>query len=117
MTAIGPAPAHALNVPSPAHASRQGAGDRFAFAAVLDSLPRTEATAGPAVAKDEAAPSGEHEAKQPPPDLRAALVDSALMSSVAFAAPSASAPGESPAGSNGGTTLGATPKQTPEAEN
>ena len=120
MTAIAPAPAHPPNVASPAHPSRQGASDPFAFAAVLDSLPHAETKRAPVAPVDKAQTPDKHGETQAQPDLRSALVDSALISALPFAplsaSPAAIVPGETHAGTVGATPVAAAPKKTPEVD-
>jgi hypothetical protein len=91
MTATAAAPASGLVTASAQRAAPQAATDRFAFAAVLDSLPGAEAKAGSSVDGDQSATSNElkqGEGSLGQPDFHS------ILSSFPFAFLPASAPHE-----------------------
>ena len=94
MTATAAAPASGPIVASAMRAPPHAANDRFAFAAVLDSLPGAEAKAGSSVDPDQSPTSNEPKqggASPGQPDFPS------LLSSLPFAFLPASAPQEGPA--------------------
>jgi hypothetical protein len=88
MTATAAAPASAPIAQSAPRALAQPATDRFAFAAVLDSLPGAETNGGPSTAQDASSTSNERKQggmSPSQPDIQQLLSGGAFLSSLAFA--------------------------------
>ena len=97
------APAPAPVAPPPARAASQPSADRFAFAAVLDSLPHAAAKAGAPAAEDQARRSNESPQEQSSRGQTAHHSlpnDSALFASLPFALRAASMMEERPQAAN-----------------
>jgi Flagellar hook-length control protein FliK len=93
------APTSGPVAPPPARAPSQPSADRFAFAAVLDSLPGEPAKAGASTAEKQARPSDEPQQDQSPrgpPASHSLLSDGSLLASLPFAIHAASMTDQGP---------------------
>ena len=101
MTAPAPAPVSGAIVPPTPRAALQTATDRFAFAAMLDSLPGAAAKAASSAAEEGSQTSSQPKQGQSPSgqsDGHPLLTDGAFLSSLPFALPSlAASQGPAPA--------------------
>jgi Flagellar hook-length control protein FliK len=99
MTTPAAAPASAPMAPPAPRAASQPPADRFAFAAMLDSLPGAAAKAGAATTEKQASPSDEPQRDESPhgqPAGHSLLSDGSLLASLPFALQAASIMNESP---------------------
>jgi hypothetical protein len=99
MTAPAAAPASAPMAPPAPRAASQPPADRFAFAAMLDSVPGPAPKAGAATAEKQASPSDEPQQDESPhgqPAGHSLLSDGSLLASLPFALQAASMMNESP---------------------
>jgi len=119
MTAPAAAPASGPMAPPAPRASPQPAADRFAFGAVLDSLPGSAAKAGAATAEKQAHPSDEPQQDQSPPGQPAdhsLLSDGALLASLPFALEAASMMNEGPEATDNAPSLAPAATKGPRSE-
>ena len=120
MTAPAAAPTSGPVAPAAPRAAPQPPADRFAFAAMLDSLPGAQAKAGAPAGEEPAPPSNE-----PPQDgssrgqtaRHSALNDSALLGSLPFALRVGSMMGEHPQAADDSPSLTSPAMKGPKSEN
>ena len=99
MTAPAAAPASGPIAPAAPRAPPQPQADRFAFAAVLDSLPGAQTRAGASTAEEQPHSSkepGQEESTRGQPARHSLLNDSALLASLPFALRASSMGGQGP---------------------
>jgi DNA segregation ATPase FtsK/SpoIIIE, S-DNA-T family len=99
MTAPAAAPASGPIAPAAPRAPPQPQADRFAFAAVLDSLPGAQTRAGASTAEEQPQSSkeqGQEESTRGQPARHSLLNDSALLASLPFALRASSMAGQGP---------------------
>jgi hypothetical protein len=119
MTAPAAAPASGPMAPPAPRASPQPAADRFAFGAVLDSLPGSAAKAGAATGEKQARASDEPQQDQSPPGQptgHSLLSDGALLTSLPFALQAASMMNEGPEAADNAPSLAPAATKGPRSE-
>jgi hypothetical protein len=119
MTAPAAAPASGPIAPAPPRAPPQPQADRFAFAAVLDSLPSAQTRAGASAVEEQPRSSKEPGQEEPTRGQSArhsALNDSALLASLPFALRAASTMGEGPGAADNAPSLPTPAMKAPRSE-
>ncbi len=119
MTAPAAAPTSGPIAPAAPRAAPQPPADRFAFAAVLDSLPGEAIKAGASTAEGQAGPSNEPRQEESPrgqPARHSPLNDGALLVSLPFALRAASMMGERPQAAENAPSLTQAAMKGPRSE-
>ena len=119
MTAPAAAPASGPIAPAAPRAAPQPPADRFAFAAVLDSLPGAPAKAGAPTAEEQPHPSNESpqdESSRGQTARHSLLNDSALLASLPFALRAASMMDERPQAADNSPSLASPAMKGPKSE-
>jgi integrase len=119
VTAPAAAPASGPTAPPALRAAPQPAAGHFAFAAVLDSLPRAPAKAGAATADKQAHPSGEPQQDRSlsgQPANHSLMSDGALLASLPFALQAASMTAERSESPGAPSSLPTAAPKGPESE-
>src|SRR5271169_895990 len=120
MTAPAAAPTSAPIAPAAPRAAPQPPADRFAFAAVLDSLPGAPAKAGASTAEEQQRASNEppqEESSRGQTAHHSLLNDSALLASLPFALRAASMMDERPQAADNLPSLASPATKGPKSEN
>ena len=119
MTAPAAAPTSGPIAPAAPRAAPQPPADRFAFAAVLDSLPGEAIKAGASTAEGQARPSNEPRQEESPrgqPARHSLLNDGALLASLPFALRAASMMDEQPQAAENAPSLTPAAMKGPRSE-
>jgi Flagellar hook-length control protein FliK len=119
MTAPAAAPTSGPIAPAAPRAAPQPPADRFAFAAVLDSLPGEAIKAGASTAEGQARPSNEPQQDESPrgqPARHSLLNEGALLASLPFALRGASMMGERPQAAENAPSLTPAAMKGPRSE-
>jgi hypothetical protein len=119
MTAAAAAPTSGPIAPAPPRAAPQPPADRFAFAAVLDSLPGEAIKAGASTAEGQARPSNQPRQEESPrgqPARHSLLNDGALLASLPFALRPASMMDERPQAAENAPSLTPAAMKGPRSE-